>query len=395
LTSRLVRHHDGAILEEAMRDLSTWKPCAEPRPGRLSGRLVTLDAYRSADADALWACFGGTAFNDLARYFPNPDYDSVEPFRAWLDAAQAGWHTMVFRRVDTRDVCGMASYMRMDPANGVVEVGSVCHGQSMQRSALATEAHYLMAKHVFDDLGYRRYEWKLNNENLPSHAAAVRMGFSFEGIFRNHILSRGKNRDTAWYAMIDAEWPVLRRAFEDWLAPDNFDAGGHQRVGLGVFNRRTLEAGPVVLHRSFGDADRIEIEGLQRDAYARTQRHTQTTPIPLEWDYARVLEACEVWLARHETGALDGVLLLRREDDALLLESVATSSRASGSGLGSAMLEATIARGRALGQRHVRLITNALNPAAQWYRRRGFAVIKEEMRGKRRVLHMGLDITPA
>jgi RimJ/RimL family protein N-acetyltransferase len=248
---------------------------------------------------------------------------------------------------------------------------------------------------VFDDLGYRRYEWKLNNENLPSHAAAVRMGFSFEGIFRNHIISRGKNRDTAWYAMIDAEWPVLRRAFEDWLAPDNFDADGVQRGGLAEFNRRTLEAGPVVLHRSFGNSDQGKIEDLQRDAYARTQRHTQTMPIPLEWDYARVLEACEVWLARHDTGTLDGVLLLRREDDALVLESVATSSRASGSGLGSAMLEATVARARALGLRQVRLITNALNPAADWYLRRGFVVSQEEMRGQRRVLHMGLDIIPA
>ena len=126
----------------------------------------------------------------------------------------------------------MANYMRPDPANGVVEVGGVAHGPAMSRSPLATEAHYLLARHVFDDLGYRRYEWKCHNENEPSKVTAKRYGFSFEGVFRQHMLSKGKNRDTAWFSMIDGEWPVIRAAFEAWLEPDNFDEAGRQKRRL-------------------------------------------------------------------------------------------------------------------------------------------------------------------
>lgn len=215
-----------------MTDLANWTPRPDTRPARLDGRLVALAAYRKEDAELLWQCFGGVAFNELARWFPNPSYDSVEPFAAWLDAIQRDWHTMVYRRADNGAVCGMATLMRTDRANGVTEVGSICHAPSIRRSAIATEAQYLLARHVFDDLGYRRYEWKLNNENGPSHAAAVRFGFRFEGIFRNHIVARGKNRDTAWYAMTDADWPRCKAAFEAWLAPENFGAGGKQHRRL-------------------------------------------------------------------------------------------------------------------------------------------------------------------
>ena len=122
----------------------------------------------------------------------------------------------------------MATFMRIDTANGVCEVGSIAHAPSIQRSAIATEAQFLMMRHVFDDLGYRRYEWKLNDLNWPSHAAARRLGFTYEGLFRNHIVAKGRNRDTAWYAMIDADWPRVRRAFDLWLDPANFDEHGRQ-----------------------------------------------------------------------------------------------------------------------------------------------------------------------
>jgi len=122
--------------------------------------------------------------------------------------------------------------MRPDPKYGVVEVGSVAHGPTVQRSPLTTEVHYLMARHVFEDLGYRRYEWKCHNENEPSRRAAIRYGFSYEGIFRQHMISKGANRDTAWFSMIDGEWPLLKQAFETWLSPDNFDRDGGQRRRL-------------------------------------------------------------------------------------------------------------------------------------------------------------------
>ena len=128
---------------------------------------------------------------------------------------------------------GYASYMRIDPANGVIEVGNILLAPSLQRTTAATEAMYLMAKHVFEDLGYRRYEWKCNAKNEPSMRAALRLGFTYEGIFRQHMVVKGENRDTAWYSMLDSEWPARKMAFEAWLDPANFDGEGRQQKSLG------------------------------------------------------------------------------------------------------------------------------------------------------------------
>jgi RimJ/RimL family protein N-acetyltransferase len=127
---------------------------------------------------------------------------------------------------------GYASYMRIDPVNGVIEVGNILLTPSLQRTIAATEAMYLMARHVFEVLGYRRYEWKCNANNAPSRRAALRYGFTFEGIFRQHIIVKGQNRDTAWFSMLDTEWPTRKAAFESWLDPANFDADGRQRKSL-------------------------------------------------------------------------------------------------------------------------------------------------------------------
>jgi RimJ/RimL family protein N-acetyltransferase len=133
---------------------------------------------------------------------------------------------------DPHPAAGYASYMRMEPAHGVVEVGNILLSPRLQRTRAATEAMYLMARHVFEDLGYRRYEWKCNAENEPSRRAALRLGFSFEGIFRQHMVIKDRNRDTAWYAMLDHEWPARKRAFEAWLDASNFDSSGIQRKKL-------------------------------------------------------------------------------------------------------------------------------------------------------------------
>jgi RimJ/RimL family protein N-acetyltransferase len=127
---------------------------------------------------------------------------------------------------------GYASLMRMDPANGVIEVGNVMFSPALQRTQAATETMYLMARYVFDELGYRRYEWKCNALNLPSRRAAERLGFTFEGIFRQHMVIKGQNRDTAWFSMLDSEWLARKAAFETWLAPENFDAEGRQKKPL-------------------------------------------------------------------------------------------------------------------------------------------------------------------
>jgi RimJ/RimL family protein N-acetyltransferase len=127
---------------------------------------------------------------------------------------------------------GMASFLRMEPQHGVIEIGHIWFAPALQRTRQATEAIFVLARHAFDDLGYRRLEWKCDSLNAPSRKAAERFGFVFEGVFRQHMVVKGRNRDTAWYSMTDGEWPARRAAFEAWLAPDNFSAGGAQRRSL-------------------------------------------------------------------------------------------------------------------------------------------------------------------
>lgn len=214
-----------------MIEISNWTPRPAPKPVTLEGRYVTVAPYeRERHGEALFKALGGAKeINDLLAYFACPDFSKASEFMDWLDAvAKSGWLTEVFIDKVSGKVVGMANYMRADPANGVVEVGGVAHGKAMAATRMSTEAHYLMARHVFEDLEYRRYEWKCHNANAASKRAAERYGFQFEGVFRQHMISRGANRDTAWYSMIDSEWPALKEAFEHWLATDNFDPQGQQ-----------------------------------------------------------------------------------------------------------------------------------------------------------------------
>ncbi len=218
-----------------MRDLSKWTPKVAPAGFSSTGRYVMIEPYRrEVHENALWNALGGAGVSELIRYFPNGPYAEPSQLCDWLDRSQRelGWVTCIFRSRTTGDIVGMASLMRPDPANGVVEVGSVAHGAAMARTPMSTEAHYLMARHVFDDLDYRRYEWKCHNENGPSKVTAARLGFQFEGVFRQHIVSKGANRDTAWFSMIDGEWPALKTAFEAWLEPSNFNQDGAQKRRL-------------------------------------------------------------------------------------------------------------------------------------------------------------------
>ena len=134
------------------------------------------------------------------------------------------------------DAVGWAAYMRMEPIQRVIEVGSIMFSPRLQRTSGATEAMYIMARHAFEDMNYRRYEWKCDSLNAPSRRAALRLGFQFEGLFRQHMIVKGRNRDTAWYSMLDSEWPSRKRAFEEWLDPSNFDQQGRQRVSLSELN---------------------------------------------------------------------------------------------------------------------------------------------------------------
>jgi RimJ/RimL family protein N-acetyltransferase len=218
-----------------MTDLSDWTPRQRPAHAPMEGwfvRLEPLDAARHGDGlfDASSIADAGDRFRWL---YENPP-ESRGAFDDWLGRVERSEDPMFFAVIDkaTGKVAGRQTFMRIDTANGVIEIGNIYWGPLVSRRPAATEALFLFARHAFDDLGYRRFEWKCNNRNAPSKKAALRFGFTFEGIFRNHLVVKGENRDTAWYSIIDEEWPVLRQAYEAWLDPSNFDAAGQQRRGL-------------------------------------------------------------------------------------------------------------------------------------------------------------------
>jgi RimJ/RimL family protein N-acetyltransferase len=216
-------------------DLKNWQP--RPRPARtvLAGRYVRLESLDPArHGDGLYNASSVADADGRFAWLPETPPQSRAEFQSWLDKAAASEDPLYFAIIDQASgkVMGRQTFLRIDPANGVIEIGHVYWGPQMARARGATEAQFLFARHVFEDLGYRRYEWKCNNRNLPSKRAAERFGFAFEGIFRQHMIVKGENRDTAWYAMIDKDWPTLARAYEAWLDPANFDADGKQKLRL-------------------------------------------------------------------------------------------------------------------------------------------------------------------
>lgn len=211
----------------------TWKPRPPVAPVRLPGSWCTVEPYDERHLDGLAAALITASSPRIWTYLPVPEMTGPATLGKWLDdlTADPGSvpHTVLLP--DGRAV-GVASYLRLDAANGSVEVGGIVLAEELQRTTAATEAMYLMARHVFDDLGYRRYEWKCDSHNLPSRRAAERLGFSYEGTFRNALVYKGRNRDTDWLSITDAEWPELRGRFERWLDPGNFDESGNQLVPL-------------------------------------------------------------------------------------------------------------------------------------------------------------------
>ena len=166
-------------------------------------------------------------------YFPYGPFDDRPAFRAWLDDMATKDDPLFHAIVDeSGQAVGLAALMRISPDTGSIEVGHVHFSPRLQQKRAATEAMYLMMRRAFDELGYRRYEWKCDSLNEPSKRAAERLGFTYEGTFRQHIVCKGRNRDTAWYSIVDSEWPAIRNALEAWLEPGNFDAAGRQRKGL-------------------------------------------------------------------------------------------------------------------------------------------------------------------
>ena len=227
---------DSEFLDQVLGPQLNWQPV--PRPGRqsLTGRHVALEPLDAAKhADALYrASHGEQADPALWLYLNYGPWDDADTFREWLQDKASSTDPLFYAIVPTgQDAAGQATYLRIDENNGVIEIGHIWFGASMQRSRAATEAIYLLAKHAFDDLGYRRFEWKCHAGNKRSRRAAERFGFTYEGTFRKAIVQRDRNRDTAWYAITDDDWPKVRDVFETWLSDENFNPQGAQIRSLG------------------------------------------------------------------------------------------------------------------------------------------------------------------
>jgi len=215
------------------------RPAKRPERAVLHGRLVDLvplDPW--SHGESLFQLTCGEDKEYLWTYLSKGPFTGYEEFDAYLRQLAAPDDPMCFAIVERRSVraVGWASYMRIEPAHRVIEVGNVMFSPALRRTAGATEAIYLMARNAFEQLGYRRFEWKCNSLNEASRRAALRFGFAFEGIFRQHMIVKGRSRDTAWFSMLDTEWPKRKEAFETWLRPSNFDEEGRQKSSLSALN---------------------------------------------------------------------------------------------------------------------------------------------------------------
>ncbi len=225
-----------------MTDAAQFKPAQRPSAVVLAGHYGCVEKldplHHGAD---LWAAYKEAA--SLWDYMPYGPFDHARAFEDWLTDRAALEDPYVYAVLDAAErACGIAALMAIRPDMGVIEVGHIAYAPALQRTRLGTEAQYLLGCYVFDTLHYRRYEWKCNALNEASRNAALRYGFTFEGTFRQHMVVKGRNRDTAWFSMLDREWPARKKAFEHWLDPGNFDRDGRQKQPLGALMRHYADA---------------------------------------------------------------------------------------------------------------------------------------------------------
>jgi RimJ/RimL family protein N-acetyltransferase len=208
-------------------------PAQRPGPVTLQGRYGRLEKLDMRHADDLWTAFAG--HDDVWTYISTDGpFADATTFSAFLARRAAAADPYAYAIIDMSGrAVGYFTLMEIRPDARVIEVGHVLYSPALQRTPLGTEAQYMLARYAFETLGYRRYEWKCNALNAASRRAALRYGFVYEGTFRQHLIAKGRNRDNAWFSMLDSEWPVRKAAFERWLSPENFDAQGSQRLKLG------------------------------------------------------------------------------------------------------------------------------------------------------------------
>lgn len=224
--------------------LPAWMPPPCPPRVPLDGRYCRIEPLHADHHAADLFAANALDTNDAGwTYMAYGPFASLDDYRQWVQGARVSDDPLFYAIIDlsTQKAVGVASYMRIDPKSGAIEVGGLKYSPLLQRKPAATEAMYLMMQRAFD-LGYRRYEWKCDALNLPSRAAAQRLGFSYEGLFRQATVYKNRNRDTAWYSILDGEWPKLNEAFTRWLAPENFDAGGRQKLSLTQLTAPLLKA---------------------------------------------------------------------------------------------------------------------------------------------------------
>ena len=212
-----------------------WTTRRRPEPVVLTGRYVTLEPLGTGHAGALYDALCNPGDEQLWTYRPTDPPVDVPAMAALIEQTIAAPELVTFALVPTGETAqGIASYTRIDTATGQVEIAGVLYARSLQRTRAATEAIHLSMRHAFDELGYRRFEWKCDSLNEPSRRAAARLGFTYEGRFRNHMVTKGRNRDTDWFSITDGEWPAVRAEHERWLDPTNFDGAGRQLTRLRV-----------------------------------------------------------------------------------------------------------------------------------------------------------------
>jgi RimJ/RimL family protein N-acetyltransferase len=220
--------------------LPGWAPPPFPPHTAMDGRFCRLEPLATGHAAALWEAFAEDAGGSWT-YLASEPFAEFDAFAAYVAQSAASTDPQFYAVLVDGRAAGIASYLRITPAAGTIEVGHIHFSPRLQHTSAATEAMYLMMRRAFE-LGYRRYEWKCDALNAPSRRAAQRLGFSYEGTFRQALVTKGRNRDTAWYSCLDREWPALRLAHETWLAPANFDGAGRQRRSLAELTAPLLAA---------------------------------------------------------------------------------------------------------------------------------------------------------
>ncbi|MGO4736511.1 GNAT family N-acetyltransferase [Bosea sp. 2KB_26] len=364
-----------------------WKAPPFPPAKVLEGRYCRLEPIDpDRHLDDIWQANAG--HDHIWAWMPAHPPQDRESYRELLTMMAAKAGIVPFAVIDKADgkAKGHLWLMEIRPEHGVFEVGYITYSPSLQKTRVATEAIYLCGAYGFS-LGYRRLEWKCNALNEPSKSAALRFGFQYEGLFRQHMVVKGRNRDTAWYSILDSEWPVRAQGFQRWLAPANFDAEGRQKRALATFNQTQGQIGELSLRRATL-ADIPAILAVKNAAYTPNESIIGVPSLPRIADYAQVVAEHEVWLVDGDNG-LDAALVLEISPDDFTIWSVAVSPGAQGRKLGLLLMRFADERAAALGFGSVHLYTHAkLTERIAWYERLGFAITHHTDLADRRLTHM-------